>query len=135
MDEIAALAAVASATVVSAMATETWQGVRERIADLFHRYGGGRDVGAEMDRHTELVAGAPDQDEARQVLHGLWALELTALVRADEACYEPLLRFVNDYEYLRTRARDQERFTQTNIVPGSGALFAVQRGDLHIKGY
>ena len=134
MDEIAALAAAAAATVVGAMATETWQGVRNCIADLFHQHGRRRDVGTELDGHAELVTRATDQDGARQALHGLWNLELTTLLHDDQTCYEPLVRFVGDYEQLPVGGRGRHRLSQTNIAHGSGPLFAVQGGDLHVRG-
>jgi hypothetical protein len=135
VDEIAALAAAAAATVVSAMATDTWQGTRERIADLFHRHGRKRAVESELDGHAELVARALDQEQARRALHGLWTLELTNLLHEDPTGYEPLARFVGDYGHILDGAAERSRLTQTNITYGSGTLFAVQGGDMHIRGF
>lgn len=133
MDEIAALAAAAAATVVSAMATDTWQSVRDTIAGLFHRHRRRDTVEAQLDGHAELVATAPDPDHTRQALHGVWTIELTGLLREDPLWFEPLAQFVRDYRHILSADNDGHPLTQVNVARGSGPLFAVQGRAVHIN--
>jgi hypothetical protein len=134
MDETAALAAAAAATLVSAMATDAWRGVRDSIAGLFHRHGRQHDIAARLDEHAELVARAPAPDDARRALRRLWTRELTALIHLDPTHRESLSSLVANHEGVLSGAADRFPMTQTNVSHGSGALFAVQGGDIHIHG-
>lgn len=133
MDELAALAAAAAATVVTAMATDAWTGVRDTVAKLFRR-SRRKDtvIRARLDDSAELVEQAVAPDEARQALLGLWTLELSALLRADPASREPLERLVAEYRGEVAQERRAFLATQSNAAYGFGTVFGVQNGDLHI---
>lgn len=133
MDEIAALTGAAAATVVSAMATDTWQSVRDAIAGLFSRNGRDDTIETQLDGHAALVASAAQPDHTRQALHGHWAGELAGLLREDPTRYEALARFVRDYRHVLGAGGDRHPPTQVNVTHGSGPLFAVQGGDMTIR--
>jgi hypothetical protein len=81
-EELATLAGTSAVTLVAAMTTDAWGGIRSGIARLFGHAGETRRRAAEiqLDSNAQLVARAGDKDRARQNLVGLWTLELEELL-------------------------------------------------------
>ncbi|WP_329166124.1 hypothetical protein OG709_12795 [Streptomyces sp. NBC_01267] len=143
-EELTALAEAGAAAVVAAMATDVWQGTRSAVLALFQRTDrtGRADrarraaIEAQLDGNAALVQRAvlPDADEIRRSLFGFWALELAALLRRDPSCREALARLAAEVAAALPDDRRTFTFEQTNIVHGSGSVFAVQHGDQHAYG-
>lgn len=131
MDEMTALAAAAAATVVGAMATDTWTGVRDAVVALFRRREGDGVVEAQLERHAELVTKARLQGVARQELLGTWVLELASLLEQDPTSGIILRRLVADYGSAPADAADRRSFVQHNTATGSGSVIGVQAGNLY----
>jgi hypothetical protein len=119
---IEALAALAAGAVVQAMATDAWVSARDGIARLFGRQG--RDRGAairtQLDNNEALVARAPDPDEARKRLAGLWQAELEGLLRDDAGAAEALQTLVDEIRAQLPPA--QQNWTQHITAAGSGSV-------------
>ncbi|MER7463995.1 hypothetical protein [Streptomyces sp. NPDC097981] len=133
-DELTALAEAAAAVLVSAMATDLWQGARSSVLGLFRRAGRRRRVAVEglLDRNAALVRESADPDEARRALLGSWALELAAMLREDPSCLEPLTRLVAGADGAPSHDRRPRAGEQTNTAHDSGTVFAVQYGDQRV---
>ena len=71
-EELATLAATSAVTLVAAMTTDAWGGVRSGIARLFGHAGQDRQrvVEGQLDSNAELVARAGDKARAREKLAG-----------------------------------------------------------------
>jgi hypothetical protein len=149
-EELAALAAAGAATVVTAMATDAWNVIREAVAGLFHRLEDRRRAAIEerLDGNAALVEQADDPDRARTALRGMWTLELVALLREDPDCREELARLIAEADGAPTGDQDTAAadtrnsasggdegtvFVQTNTVRGHATVFAVQNGDQHVR--
>ncbi|MEY9935436.1 hypothetical protein ABH926_010118 [Catenulispora sp. GP43] len=137
MDEMATLAAAAAATLVTAMATDTWTGVRDKVAKLFRRRRRGRAaqrIEAELDADAAAVARAAEPDAARRALLGRWTLEFSALLNDDPECRVPLAELV--VAYASDLSEDQRVFLtyQTAVAHDYATVFAVQHGDMHLHG-
>lgn len=133
MDELAALAAAAAATVVTAMATDAWQGVRDAVTGLFHLSRRRRaDIRDRLDGNADLVARAAVPDQARQALLGVWTLEMSALLSEDPSSREPLARLVAEYGVGISEDRRGFVVAQTNTAYGFGTVFGVQGGAIHV---
>lgn len=135
-DELTVLAETGAAALVTAMATELWQGARDAVVGLFRRDAGGEPeaIEAQLDRNAALVAESAEPDDVRRTLFRLWTLELAALLRRDPSSMEPVARLaaaVEDELPGSRRGFLREHYEQTNIANESGTVLAVQHGDLH----
>lgn len=138
MDEMATLAAAAAATLVTAMATDTWSGVRDAAATLFRRRRRGeaaQRIETELDADAAAVERAAEPDAARRALVGRWTLEFAALLTEDPECLFALAELVDGYasglaENLRVFISNQ-----TAVAHDFATVFAVQNGDMHLHGH
>jgi hypothetical protein len=132
-EELAILAGTSAATLVAAMTTDAWQGVRSGVARVFRHAGEARQqaVETQLDRNAELVARADDKDRARQSLVGVWTLELEGLLEQHPGV-------APDLRVLMAQARaslptPQQSWVQTIIAYG-GLSVGVQRGNVTVHG-
>ena len=81
-EELAALAGTSAVTLVAAMTTDAWGGIRSGVARLFGHAGETRQRVTEiqLDNNAQLVTQASDKERARQNLIGLWTLEFEKLL-------------------------------------------------------
>jgi len=81
-EEFATLAGTSAVTLVAAMTTDAWAGIRSGAARLFGNAGEDRRRAAEaqMDSNAQLVARADDKARACEKLVGLWTLEFEELL-------------------------------------------------------
>ncbi|MFF7633567.1 hypothetical protein ACFZB9_10510 [Kitasatospora sp. NPDC008050] len=91
-EELTLLAEAGAAALVTAMATDLWQGTREAALGLFRRSERGQRCAFEdrLDRNAALVRAAASPDTVRRALFGFWAQELAALLHQTPSCREPL---------------------------------------------
>jgi hypothetical protein len=127
--EIDALAATAATTLVAAMATDSWAGLKKLIQALFHRIGGERARAAQgrLDSDADLVDGARDADKARQALLEPWTSELSALLRSAPGSAEELSALLRAYSESGKPGRPGQAgvvVDQTTVV-GKGATATV----------
>lgn len=127
--EVDALAAAGAAAVVTAMATDSWSGLKKLVQALFHRIGTDRAQAAQgrLDSDARLVEGARDPNTARQDLLGPWTSELGALLRSAPDSAEELRALLRAYsESGRSGKPGQSAVVvdQTTIV-GKGATATV----------
>ncbi|UUU23040.1 hypothetical protein [Streptomyces sp. DSM 40750] len=134
-EELTLLAEAGAAAVVTAMATDLWQGTRDTVLGLFRRAepGPGRGAGieAQLDGNAALVEQTATPDDVRRALAAVWALELTALLRRDPSCRAPLARLTAEIDGALPNDLRRLVLEQTNTAHDSGTVYAVQRGDLH----
>jgi len=133
--EIDALAATAATTLVAAMATDSWSGLKKVIQALFHRIGTGRAQAARgrLDSDAALVDGARDPEKARQAILGPWTSELSALLRSapDSAMELRALLDAYDKSVRAGRAgRASVAVDQTTIVGDGGIATVVGVGNV-----
>ncbi|WNI18143.1 hypothetical protein [Actinacidiphila sp. ITFR-21] len=132
--EIAALAASASTTLVTLLATEVWQRVREGAVALWSRASPERAeaVGAELDvsRADLLAARAAGDMESERELHAEWQGRLRRLMAAEPTAVEDLLRFMNELGSLAP-APSAPRIQLRASASGHGRVYQAGR-DQHI---
>lgn len=138
-EELTVLAEAGAAAVVTAMATDLWQGARDTVLGLFRRDERGHRaaIEAQLDGNAALVREAEAPDDVRRTLFGLWTLELEALLRRDPSCLDPLARLAAGIDAALPDGRGdflREHLEQTNTAHDFGTVVAVQRGDLHQGG-
>ncbi len=86
-EALVALALAGGTAVVEAMATDTWQLTRDRVARLFARNGKPNDTMIEMlDRDAERITAAEDEERERlkQELAPRWRQRLADLLDEDD---------------------------------------------------
>jgi hypothetical protein len=133
--EIDALAAAAATTMVTAMATDSWSGLKKLIQALFRRIGTERAQAAQgrLDSDASLVEGARDPETARQALLGAWTSELSALLRSAPGSAEELSALLRAYRESRRAGRSGQAdvvVDQTTIVGNSATATVVGVGDV-----
>lgn len=98
--EIAALAGSAGTTVVTLMATDAWQRIRDGMVGLWRRTYPERAeaVGVELDstRADVLAARAAGDPQAEEELHGEWQGRLRRLMTADPSAADDLRRLLDE---------------------------------------
>ncbi|HEV2345530.1 MAG TPA: hypothetical protein VGS97_15635 [Actinocrinis sp.] len=131
--EIAALAAAGATTLVAAMATDMWRAVRDAVAALFHRADPERGgaVAARLDENAALVSAAPDPRSAREVVRGVWELELAMLLSSAPDTAPDLEALTRWYDRA-AGARMPGAMTQTITARESGLAVGAQMGDVHV---
>lgn len=132
-EELATLAGTSAVTLVAAMTTDAWGGIRSGIGRLFGHAGDDRRRAAEvqLDSNAQLVARAEDKAEARGKLVGLWTLEFEELLGSYPGA-------AGDLRALMDRARAalpqaQQSWVQTVIAYG-GLSVGVQGGNVLMHG-
>jgi hypothetical protein len=128
-EELATLASASAVTLVAAMTTDAWDGIRSSIARLFGRDGDARRQEAEvqLDTNAQLVARANDKDRARQTLVGLWTLELEGLLSQHPEAAGDLRILMNRAQASLPQA--QQSWVQT-IIGYGGLSIGVQGGNV-----
>jgi len=109
--------------LVGAIATSTWQQVREAVTGLWHR-GHPRqeadDIGTELDdlREQVLLARRDGDTGTQRALEGAWQLRLQQLLRADPALAAELRRVLEEVLTPALTPAEQARIG-TIIMTGS----------------
>jgi len=132
-EELATLAGTSAVTLVAAMTTDAWGGIRSGLARLFGHAGEDRRRAAEiqLDSNAQLVAQAADKDRAREKLVGLWTLEFEELLGSYPG-------IAGDLRVLIDRARaalpqSQQSWVMTVNAYG-GLSVGVQGGNVLMHG-
>lgn len=130
MDELAALAGTGATTLVAAMTTSAWEGIRAGLARLFARGGEDRRETAvvQLDRNADLLAQARDPDRVREGLIVLWAAELDRLMRDYPGAEHELSELIRAAQGAVPGAPS---FVQSVTAHG-GVAVGVQSGDAFI---
>ena len=133
--ELDALAAVGAAALVTAMATDSWSGLKKLAQDLFHRIGSDRARAAQgrLDSDARLVEGARDPETARLDLLGPWTTELGALLRSAPDSSEALRALVRAAGESGRAAQSGPAVavvSQTTNVEHGGTATVVGIGDV-----
>lgn len=125
--ELASLAAAAAATLVTAMATDAWQGVKHAVAGLFRRGRPGEHaaIEAQLDRNANSVSVATDPDGTRQRMRGIWQEEFEGLLRGAPALAADLAAIVSG------AAPAGARIEQHNTARDFGTIYAAVLGSVH----
>jgi hypothetical protein len=132
-EELATLAGTSAVTLVAAMTTDAWDGIRSGVSRLFGRSGEARRQAAEiqLDSNAQLVARAEDKDRVRQNLMGLWTLELEGLLGQHPDAAGDLRALMDGARELLPQA--QQSWVQTIIAYG-GLSVGVQGGTVIMHG-
>ena len=109
--------------LVGAIATDTWQQVREAVTGLWHRVHPQQkadDIGAELDELREqVVLTRRDGDTGTEkALEGAWQVKMQQLLRADPALADELRR-VLDQVLIPALTPAQQTRVGTIIMTGS----------------
>jgi len=109
--------------LVGAIATDTWQQVREAVTGLWHRVHQQQkadDIGAELDELREqVVLTRRDGDTGTEkALEGAWQVKMQQLLRADPALADELRR-VLDQVLIPALTPAQQTRVGTIIMTGS----------------
>jgi len=109
--------------LVGAIATSTWQGVREAVTGLWrrvHPQQKANDIGAELDelREQVLVARRDGDKDTERALEGTWQVRLQQLLRADPALAAEL-RHVLDQVLTPALTPAEQARIGTIIMTGS----------------
>jgi hypothetical protein len=122
LETLVVLAATAASSVVQSMATDAWNFARDGIGRLFGRQSEERkaEIQAQLDRNETLVARAPDPEQARKQLEGLWQMELQTLLQDDEGAAEMLRALVTEIQAKLPPA--QQNWTQHITAAGPGSF-------------
>ena len=131
--ELAALASTSAVTLVAAMTTDAWGGIRSGVARLFAHGGEASRQAAEiqLDSSAELVARSDDKDRARQSLVGLWTLELEQFLGQHPAAADDLQALMAHAQAVLPQP--QQLWVQM-IISHGGLSVGVQRGNVVIHG-
>jgi len=131
IDELAALAGTGATTLVAAMTTSAWEGVRAGLARLFARGGEGMRETAvvQLDRNAELLAQVSDPDRVREGLIVLWSAELDRLIRDCPGADHELSELIRVTQAALSGARPS--FVQSVTAHG-GVAIGVQSGNAFI---
>ena len=131
MDELAALAGTGATTLVAAMTTSAWEGVRSALGRLFAR--GGEDVRetavVQLDRNAELLARASDSERVREGLILLWSAELERLLQESPGAEHELSELIQATQAALSATRPS--FVQSVTAHG-GVAIGVQSGNAFI---
>lgn len=132
-EELATLAGTSAVTLVAAMTTDAWAGIRSGVARLFGRDGDARRQAAELqlDSNAELVGQADDKDRARQTLVGLWTLELERLLSQHPAAAVDLQALM---DHARAQLPQPQQLWVQTIIAHGGLSVGVQRGNVVMHG-
>jgi hypothetical protein len=132
-DELAMLAGTSAVTLVAAMTTDAWAGIRSSVARLFGHAGEDRRraVEVQLDSNALLVTRADDRARSQEKLVGLWTLEFEELLSSYPGA-------AGDLQALMDRARAtlpqaQQTWVQTVISYG-GLSVGVQGGNVLMHG-
>jgi class 3 adenylate cyclase len=130
--EIDALAAAGATALVTAMATDSWSGLKKLIQALFHRIGTDQAQAARgrLESDARLVGGARDPETARQELLGPWISELSALLRSAPGSAEELRALLRAYGRSGRPGQIGMVVDQATIVGDGATATVVGVGDV-----
>jgi hypothetical protein len=131
--ELAALASTSAATLVAAMTTDAWAGIRSGVARIFGHDGEAQRHAAEsqLDRNADLVAQADDKDHARQSLVGVWTLELEGLLSRHPGAAVDLQALMN---HARASLPQAQQSWVMTVISNGGLSVGVQKGNVIMHG-
>ncbi|MCC3775069.1 hypothetical protein [Streptomyces sp. UNOB3_S3] len=136
LEEISGLAAAGAASVVTAMATDTWQTARAGLVRLFRRTGRERqqtaDIEALLDSGAHLVVQAAEPEQARQSLIPLWQFQLVTLLREHPDAEAELRSLVQDIR--DGLPRTAQTSVQNIDAGGNSRVNAVIHGNVILHG-
>ncbi len=133
-DSLMELATVGGTAIVSAAASDIWQGTRSRVVHLFGR-GDDRDeqrVSVQLDRiPAELgqVSG-PQEERVRTALQNRWSEKLAELLEENPELEADLRSLVEEIQ--AAIPAPQQNFVQTNNAYGNAHQNIVQSGTIVI---
>ena len=135
-ETLSALAAAGGTTVVTAMATDGWSAVKQRVPRLFGRVDPTRVavVDGQLDDDADTVAGAPEaeREQAQAELAPAWRRRFVRLLEEQPSAEAELREAITAIEAaLPPRL---QTWTQTNLTHG-GSTYAVQGGTQQIHNY
>lgn len=123
--EITALASTFSSAVVSAMATDAWQDVRIRVAEIWQRFQPSRADMAERlleaNRSQLIRLQGDSRSQFERLLIDQWHLEAIALMQLNSAAREALI------ELLRSPQSNQSGVRQTARAHDNSRIFMAGR--------
>src|SRR5689334_1889878 len=92
-EEIAALASTGAVAVVTAMGTDAWQTVRDKIAHLYRmaRSRHHEEIADQLDHDASFVTSATDRPKARAAVRQMWEVRLAELLIAAPECAAELM--------------------------------------------
>lgn len=131
-EELAALAATASTTLVAAMTTDAWNGARTGVMALFHRHDPKHEeiVEMQLSANASLVEHAADPTRVQRNLIGLWTSEIESLLnRRPNAAEEVRLLAAGIAAAL---PREHKQWIQNNNAYSGSQQYVVQGGNQHI---
>jgi class 3 adenylate cyclase len=133
--DVDVLAAAGATALVTAMATDSWSGLKKVIQALFVRIGTDRAQAAQdrLESDARLVEGARDPETARQALLGPWVSELGALLRSAPGSDEELGALLRAYRESGRSGRHGQASVvvdQTTIVGNGATAMVVGVGDV-----
>jgi hypothetical protein len=134
-EAVAALAGAGGTALVSAMATDAWQGARDGVGRLFRRGGEVRQaaIEAQLDEDADTLVrakGSSDEDAVRQELVPVWSRRLSRLLEEHPDAEADVRVLIN--ELHRDLPSAQQSWVQTNIVRDNSTQFAVQGGNINV---
>jgi hypothetical protein len=129
--EIEALAMVGAAAIVSAMATDAWNGARDRVVELLRHHSPDRqaELGTRLETNAAQVERAGDVERARGALAGSWQLELEDVLSRHPDAAEDLVALSERIRASPPAASAQ--WVQNITAHGHGVVNAVQHGTQH----
>lgn len=132
-EELAVLAGSAATTLVAAMTTDAWEGVRSSVVRLFRHAGEVRQQAVEqqLSISAKLAEDSGFQDSEEHILRRLWQLELESLLANCPIAADELLTLVGDSGGPAPLTAPSA--LQANVATDGGILFAVQHGMLQVN--
>ena len=132
--ELAALASTSAVTLVAAMTTDAWEGVRAGVLRLFARGGEAKRQAAEiqLDSNAELMAGSDDKDRARLSLVSLWTMEMEQFLGSHPAAADDLRALIEGARAVLPPP--QQLWVMTVTSQGGGLSVGVQGGSVVMHG-
>ncbi|NXY97530.1 hypothetical protein HYE82_24775 [Streptomyces sp. BR123] len=135
--ELSTLAEAGAQAIVAAMTADLWQSARGSVLALLHRADRGRRAALEarLDEDAADLGGTASPDDFRRERVRAWARELLEELGQDPAGRAALAQLIGELTDAVPPPveRPAADVTQNNTAHGSGAIYAVQHGNLHIS--
>jgi len=116
--EFSALAATGAAAVVTAIGTDAWQTVRDRIVRLYRmpRSQQREDVPGQLDLEASSVSSAADGPKARAAVRQMREVKLAELLAAAPGCAAELRTLATPWDQPSLRAEQWNRAHDSSTV-------------------
>jgi hypothetical protein len=133
--ELTSLVTAGATAVVTAMATNAWEGVRDTVLRLFRQAKPARRgiIEAKLDNDAAYVAQASDTQATRDAVLGNWIEEFSALLSERPDLAASLADLTERGRTPGARDHAATLRMQTNIARDRGMTFAVQDGGQHVQ--